>query len=242
MTSTPWGGEIFHRETTASTMDDAQNLEDQGAPEGSLAWADVQTAGRGRHPGRTWVGEPGAGLLFTVYWSPDRFKDQVFASSLTVGLGVCLWLESLGLPKDLPVSLKWPNDVYLADRKLAGILVRRRWGTPVPGAVHAGIGINLQPPRSVEPLRTHPGSLADGGIRITPAEALEGLLPRLAAALDLRDPRAACELRLWRRGRSLEMTLPGEPGPRRGLVRGLDPSGGLVWETSEGLETLSSGE
>lgn len=238
---TPWGGRIEFRPQTASTMDDAQALEDGGAPDGSLVWAGHQTAGRGRHPGRLWVSAPGDNLLFTVFWSPSRFRVPEFAPSLTVGLGVCLWLEEMGLGPGFPVSLKWPNDVYLGDAKVAGILVRRRWTSAGPLSVHAGIGVNLKPPRDSRGFRTEAASLTAAGVTLGPDQALTGLLHALAAALDHADPRRACEQRLWRRNLPLELTSPDGPG-RSGIARGLDGWGRLLWDGPEGPEAVSSGE
>jgi len=233
---------VSYRATTGSTMDDAQELEDRGEPDGSVAWAGVQTAGRGRHPGRVWYGEPGASLLFTVYWRPSRFRVPEFAPSLTVGLGLCLWMEGLGAASVEPVRLKWPNDVYRGDRKLAGILVRQRWSASGQGCLHAGIGVNLSAPPSGAPFRTPATSLAEAGLDLTPVQALTSLLPALATALDHRDPRAACEAWLWRLDAEMELSLPAEDRPRRGVVRGLDDRGRLVWDTSSGRQTVSSGE
>lgn len=239
MTQTPWGGRYSYRASTTSTMDDAQILEASGEPDGSLAWAGFQTAGRGRHAGRRWSAQPGASLLFTVYWAPTRFQDPGFAASLTVGLGVCLWLESLGLSSDFPVSLKWPNDVYLADRKVAGILVRRR--IDGPGTVHAGIGVNLLPPEVQGEFRTPPGSIFEAGVECTPAQALEGLLPFLAQALDHPDPQTACAQRLWKAGQTLSLVLP-DGSRRTGTVKGLDGTGSLLLEGEAGVEVIHSGE
>lgn len=236
---TPWGGSIHYRATTTSTMDDAQALEDEGAPDGSLVWAGEQTAGRGRHPGRTWNAAPGASLLFTVFWRPSRFRVPDFAASLTVGFGVCLWLESLGLGAEHRISLKWPNDVYLGDRKLAGILVRRRLSSGL-GSVHAGIGINLLPPVA-DAYRTTPTSLAEAGRSLAPDEALVGLLPFLAAALDHPEPRSQCAARLWRRGQPLTLSFP-DGRSASGIPRDLADDGALIWDTERGREVLSSGE
>jgi BirA family biotin operon repressor/biotin-[acetyl-CoA-carboxylase] ligase len=221
-------------------MDDAQELEDRAEPEGSLAWAGVQTAGRGRHPGRVWQGAPGDSLTFTVYWSASRFRVPGFAASLTVGLGLCLWLEALGAAPGR-VRLKWPNDVYLDDRKLSGILVRQRWSATGPGRIHAGIGVNLAAPASAG-LRTPAASLAEAGLNLTPEQALSSLLPSLAQALGHPSPRQACEARLWRLGEEMELSTPSDDRPRRGVVRGLDEGGGLVWDTASGREVVSSGE
>jgi len=239
--STPWGGQVVYRSSTGSTMDDAQALEAQGVPEGSVAWAGFQTAGRGRFPDRVWHSAPGANLLFTVYWNPDRFRVPFFAPSLTVGLGLCFWLESLTLPPSIPIALKWPNDVYLADRKVAGILVRRRLGAAGPGSIHAGVGVNLLPSEPRGDFRSPATSLAEVGCRLSPAQALEGLLPALARALAAPDPRSDCVGRLWRQNQELALVLP-DGQTRQGLVRGLDEAGGLLLEGAGGLEVLSSGE
>lgn len=236
---TPWGGRAEYRSTTSSTMDDARALEDAGAPDGSLVQAGFQSAGRGRHEGRAWVSAADDNLLFTVFWSPNRFRVPEFAPSLTVGLGVCLWLEALGL--DASVALKWPNDVYLGDRKLAGILTRRRWTASGPRSIHAGIGVNLRPPTGEGDFRTPPASLVDFGLDLTPAQALDGLLHALAVALDHPEPRQACEARLWRRGQALELERPGQP-VATGTVVGLDLQGRLIWDRDGHQEMVSSGE
>ncbi len=237
--NTPWGGTVFYRPVTASTMDDAQELEDLGEPDGSVAWAGTQTAGRGRQ-GRTWT-DGGSSLLFTVFWHPARFRVLSFAPSLTVGLGVCLWLETLSLPPEFPIALKWPNDVYLASRKLSGILVRRRMSGSSEGSIHAGLGINLKSPFGVPEFRTPPVSLAEAGAAFAPEAALTGLLPYLAQALDHPDPRSACEERLWKRGQSIELSVAGRP-PASGTVLGLDAQGCLLWETADGVQTMAFGE
>ncbi len=237
--NTPWGGTVSYRPVTASTMDDAQELEDWGQPDGSVAWAGTQTAGRGRQ-GRTWA-DGGSSLLFTVFWKPSRFRVLSFAPSLTVGLGLCLWLESLPLPSEFSVALKWPNDVYLGDRKLAGILVRRRMSSTGEGSVHAGIGVNLRSPLGIQEFRTPPVSLAEAGLTPTPEAALKNLLPYLALALDHADPRGACEERLWKRGRTLELSASGHP-PAPGTVLGIDAQGCLLWETAAGVQTVAFGE
>ena len=241
--TTPWGGGVFFQETTSSTMDDARELESRGEPDGSVAQAGYQTSGRGRHAGRVWQAAPGQNLLFTVFWNPKRFLVSRFAPSLTVGLGVCLWLEGLALDAAFPVRLKWPNDVYLGDRKVAGILVRQQWGASGGGSIHAGIGINLVPAEDASAYRTPPISVAEVGLLLKPEVALRGVLDGLAEALQCADPRAECEARLWRLAATMELSTPDADGHlRRGLVRGLDEQGRLIWDGPLGVETLSSAE
>jgi BirA family biotin operon repressor/biotin-[acetyl-CoA-carboxylase] ligase len=240
--TTPWGGRVVYTETTASTMDDALVLEDRGEPDGSVAWTGFQTAGRGRHAGRTWAGEPGDSLLFTVFWHPQRFSDVHFAPSLVVGLGLCLWLGCLGADP-ARVRLKWPNDLYIDGRKAAGILVRRRVSASGPGTVHAGVGINLSHPPEASGFRTPAACVADLGLDLGPPEALATLLPRLAEALDHPNPRAACEAHLWRLGQEVSLSTPDGSGlARHGRILGLDEAGCLVWDRGSGPETVSSGE
>jgi len=174
--------------------------------------------------------------MFTGFWSPSRFRNRDFSPSLVVGLGVCLWVESL-VPS-APVSLKWPNDVYLGDAKLAGILVRSRWTAGGPRSFHAGVGVNLRVPTGE--FRTPPTGLVAWGVDLRPSQALESLLPFLAQALDEPQPQGLCESRLWRRGAEVELNLG--TGPVRGFVRGLDAAGRLLWEGPRGLEALTSGE
>ena len=237
MTS-PWGGLVDYREVTASTMDDALALEQAGAPDGSLVWAGVQTSGRGRNYDRRWEADAGQALLMTVFWRPARFRCRNFAPSLIVGLAVCLWLESLLEHQKSRVRLKWPNDVYIDNKKVAGILVRQIWsGQTEPRSIHAGIGINLQPAPANNAYRNPPISLAEVGITLTPSAALESLLPILAAALEEESPQALAEARLWKRGEVQDLKIDGSES-QRGRIRGLDDQGRLLWENEQGMTAV----
>ena len=129
-----------------------QALLDPSMPEGAVAVADFQTAGRGRL-GRTWEAPPGTALLASVLLKPpaDRPLPQV---ALVAGAAVADALERL---TGLSVQIKWPNDVMLRRQKIAGILAEAR-----DGAVVVGIGVNLnqtpdQLPERAGSLRTTTG-------------------------------------------------------------------------------------
>lgn len=128
--------------TCASTNAELMRRAEGGAPSGSVVVAERQTAGHGRM-GRTWFAEPGASLTFSLLW---RFAPgtQPHGLSLAVGIALAEALEGMGVAG---LALKWPNDLLLGGRKLAGVLVEL-----LPGATHAaviGIGINLRLPQAM---------------------------------------------------------------------------------------------
>lgn len=104
-----------------------------------LAWlAEYQSAGRGRRGG-SWLAPPGSGLCLSLGWRFDAPPSTMSALSLVIGIAVVRALNRLGARG---VALKWPNDVYHADRKLAGILIEMRSEFGGPCTVAIGIGIN----------------------------------------------------------------------------------------------------
>jgi BirA family biotin operon repressor/biotin-[acetyl-CoA-carboxylase] ligase len=128
----------WHAQVT-STNDLALAAADQGAPEGTVIAAEAQTAGRGRQ-GRTWSSPAGAGLYVSAILRPH---DRA-ASLVTITAGVAI-ADGIRAATGLEVALKWPNDVYVGARKLAGILAEA--GTSRTGAGHVvlGFGINVLP-------------------------------------------------------------------------------------------------
>src|SRR6185436_9792131 len=109
-------------EATSSTNDVAAHLAELGANEGTIVAADAQTAGRGRL-GRSWFSPPGAGLYVSIVLRPsgDLSKTGNPSALLTLASGVAI-AEGVGASTGLPVEIKWPNDVMIGRRKLAGIL------------------------------------------------------------------------------------------------------------------------
>src|SRR5262249_37936882 len=109
-------------DSTASTMDDAHSLASAGAPAGTVVVADRQTSGRGR-AGRRWASGRGQGIWLTLIERPND-AEALDVLSLRLGLRAARALDRYA---DTPIRLKWPNDLYVADGKLAGILVEARW-------------------------------------------------------------------------------------------------------------------
>jgi BirA family biotin operon repressor/biotin-[acetyl-CoA-carboxylase] ligase len=113
-----FSSQIHYLTTIDSTNALAKKLADQGAPEGTLVITEEQTAGRGRR-GRAWVSPAGANLLFSVLLRPPLEGDRIFVLTMVLALaGVKALREVAGVR----AMIKWPNDLYVGTKKLAGIL------------------------------------------------------------------------------------------------------------------------
>lgn len=167
------GHRIVTLGTVTSTMDVAADLAKAGAAEGTIVVANEQTAGRGRG-GRTWSAPAGSGLFMSLVLRPDVPPDRLGCLSLIVGVGVARTLESFGL---LP-KLKWPNDVWLDGRKVAGILVSSRVAA-ARTTVIVGIGINVCSPEEHLP----PGA-ASLQLALNRAVTPDAVLSRVCPTLD----------------------------------------------------------
>src|SRR5262245_58426611 len=128
---------VLWYDEVSSTNDLAGMMAQRGSPEGSVVAANTQTAGRGRL-GRAWASPPGAGLYVSVILRPSAAVAQLI--TLACGLAVA---DGVRNASGLVTRLKWPNDVYAGDRKLAGILAEA--GSAGGGLQHVvvGFGINL---------------------------------------------------------------------------------------------------
>jgi BirA family biotin operon repressor/biotin-[acetyl-CoA-carboxylase] ligase len=124
----------------ASTNDEAARLARAGARHGTIVIAESQTAGRGRE-GRTWVSPRGAGMYLSAVVRPPLPLDLVPPMTLAIGVGLCDAIRTTGAPAEL----KWPNDVLVNGRKLAGVLVEAQSQGTRLEAVIVGIGVNVCP-------------------------------------------------------------------------------------------------
>jgi BirA family transcriptional regulator, biotin operon repressor / biotin---[acetyl-CoA-carboxylase] ligase len=131
----PFGRPHRHYRRTDSTNTRARELAAEGAPHGTVVTASEQTAGRGRQ-GRTWTAPAGKALLYSAIVRP--LEERHMLLPLAAPLAVCDAAEEL--QPELECKLKWPNDVLLEDRKLAGILIEAR---PQDGWAVIGVGLNL---------------------------------------------------------------------------------------------------
>jgi BirA family biotin operon repressor/biotin-[acetyl-CoA-carboxylase] ligase len=130
-----FGAPHRHFRRTDSTNTRARELAAAGAPHGIVVTADEQTEGRGRQ-GRTWTAPAGKALLYSALLRP--LEERHATLPLAVPLAVCAAAEEL--QPGIECGLKWPNDVWLEERKLAGVLIEAR---PQDGWAVIGIGLNL---------------------------------------------------------------------------------------------------
>jgi BirA family biotin operon repressor/biotin-[acetyl-CoA-carboxylase] ligase len=217
------GSPRLHLRATASTNDRARELAQGGAPHGTLVTAAQQTEGRGRQ-GRTWSAPPGRALLLSVV-----LRDPPALLPLAAALAVA---EVAGPG----AKIKWPNDVLLDGRKVAGILAE---GRPQDGWAVLGVGLNVA--LRIEDL---PPELHDtaGTLGLEPSDlepTLDRLLVALEAALALDEATLLGAYRARDALHGREVTW----ATGHGRAAGIDGTGRLVVELPEGGRTaLSAGE
>jgi BirA family transcriptional regulator, biotin operon repressor / biotin---[acetyl-CoA-carboxylase] ligase len=214
----------LHLRETDSTNERARELAEAGAPHGTLVTASVQTAGRGRQ-GRRWDAPAGTALLCSLL--VRRGLDDLL--SLRAGLAVADVAGRGAL-------VKWPNDVLLAGRKVAGVLVE---GRPQSGWAVVGIGINV----AVDVAALGPEVSARAGSLGRPRSELEPTLVELLSALEswLDAPAEEALAALRARDALLGQAVSWSGG--RGVGAGIDASGGLRVRLGSGEEqVLSAGE
>ena len=178
--TTQWlGHPIEAHETLGSTNDRAWELDRSGASHGTVVVAATQTAGRGRQ-GRRWTSANG-GLFTSFLLRLGAPREDVSAISLVVGLEVGRTLaQDFGLSG---VGLKWPNDVWIDGRKIAGLLLESRVDAAL--RVVVGLGLNLRAPdEGWGELEGRAVALGDHVEAPTPAQVLECLLPRVESGVD----------------------------------------------------------
>lgn len=139
-------------DVTTSTNDVVKALARQGAPEGTVLIADHQTQGRGRY-GRTFMSPPGVGIYLSLLLRPEGEVNCLPQLTLVMGIAAA---EALVAYSALPVRLKWPNDLEIQHKKIAGILCEAVLSASSPPAVVIGIGINVNTTLEDLPVELHP--------------------------------------------------------------------------------------
>ena len=240
------GRPLWHYASVPSTMPLAHRLAAEGASDGTAILADEQTAGRGRR-GRRWHAPPGSAILCSLILRPPLPPQELFLLTAAVASGLCAGVERV---TGLRPQVKWPNDLVLDGKKLAGVLTESRFlGSGLSHAV-VGFGLNVA-------VRPEEVPVALGGLPPTSLAAALGrdlgrteVLGALLAAID------QSYERLWQgagdavwadwRARLVgvggEVRVETEAGPLVGLFEDVGRDGALLLRTARGTERLLAGD
>jgi BirA family transcriptional regulator, biotin operon repressor / biotin---[acetyl-CoA-carboxylase] ligase len=232
-----FGHRVLWYSEVGSTNDIAGTFAEKGADEGLVVLADRQTAGRGRL-GRSWASPSGAGIYVSVVLRPTPAGARL----VTIAAGVAV-TEGIASATGLSTHVKWPNDVHVSGRKLAGILAE--------GAVNhvvLGIGINVQPAAYPPDVASRATSIeAELSRPVDRAPVLAECLAALASRYrELHEDRPAGIVEAWRMraapmlGRRVEWESAGER--HTGLAENIDDDGALIVKVGDGTLRIRSGE
>ena len=224
-----------HYRRTDSTNERARELAEVGAPSGAVVTAAEQMAGRGRR-GRGWTAPAGKALLYSAILRPLDERHHLLP--LAVPLAVCDAVESLA---PLACRVKWPNDVWIEERKLAGVLIEAhppRWAV-----IGIGLNISIGPEELPTDLRWPATSVGHG---VGVAAALAAVNASLTDWVEAPSSRVLAKYAERDALRGRKVAWEGGPsGSERGRGRadGIDEAGNLIVETENGARvSLGAGE
>ena len=232
---TAFGHPRRHLANTDSTNARGRQLAIEGAPSGTVVTADLQTAGRGRR-GRTWSAPEGKALLCSAILAPLELRHSLLP--LAVPLAVCEAVERLA---PLECLVKWPNDVWVAERKLAGVLIEAE--PPAWAVIGIGLNVAIEPAEFPPDLRQPAISVGHG---VGVEAALDAVCERLGNWVDAA-PESILDAYASRdalAGRPVSWVgAGGESAAGEGVAQGLDQRGNLTVVTEDGRRlSLGAGE
>ena len=227
-------------ESCGSTNDEAARLARAGAKHGTIVVAERQSSGRGRD-GRVWESPPG-GLYMSAVLRPPMPVVDVPPMTLAIGIGLCDAVRTMGAP----AALKWPNDLFVGRRKLAGVLVEAQSQGGKLEAAIVGIGVNIH--------GELPDAVAETAITLAEAAGTsvdrDAFLERMLAHVERWVDRYVSNgieaiIPAWQErmaiGLTARATIDGES--RTGSVTGLDADGALLLRDDDGnVHRVRSGD
>jgi BirA family biotin operon repressor/biotin-[acetyl-CoA-carboxylase] ligase len=247
LTGTIFSGNLHFSAITDSTNTDALDAARDGAPHGSVYFADEQRAGRGRG-NHAWQSAAGQGLYVSVLLHPQIPATHLPLLPLAAGLAAADAIRTAtGLTVGRDIDLRWPNDLMIGPRKTGGILVESHSESGAVAYAVVGIGINVHL-RAFEPTLSTPAtSLALETVRPVSRQTilialLKSLEREVTTLLDSAAaeaiPRRVEAASTWIRGRQVEVH-----GPQAciGTTAGLDNQGFLLVRTAEGVVRVTTG-
>lgn len=238
----PAGWVLHHSPEVTSTNDLARDAGERGAPERSLFVADHQTRGRGRME-RVWLEKPGGSLLFSILFR--RHLSQTFLLTMVCSVAACEGIEQVA---GVGVEIKWPNDLMVRGRKVAGVLAEAVWLPENPFAVVGmGINVNFDPAEVAGIPDTATSLLREAGRDVSRQDLLHELLRRLDVLMSLepevleREVRARWGSRLWRRRQKVVVAEDGRV--LEGVFEAVAQDGALLLRLADGsIQTVRAGD
>ena len=241
--TTRWLGRNFsYYETLESTNDAAVAAARRGEPSGTVVVADSQTRGRGRL-GRQWDSPPGLNVYFSGLVRPAWPPSDLPPLSLVAAVAIC---EALAPVANISPTVKWPNDVLVNGRKLAGILVELSADTTRIAHVVIGVGLNVnQTVFSAELERCATSLMRETGRQWDRLDILCRVLERLEFWLDRVPEKKEQALEQWVGWNATigkDVSVVQGQGWVHGRAVGIDDTGALLVENVEGLHRIVSGD
>jgi BirA family biotin operon repressor/biotin-[acetyl-CoA-carboxylase] ligase len=235
--TTQWAGHpVIYYASTDSTNLQAKLAAENGAGEGTLLVADMQTSGRGRR-GRTWISPPGTNVYYTLLLKPEYPADRASAVTLVMALAAA---EGIRRTCGLEAGIKWPNDIVVGGKKVCGILTEMSVEQDYIHYVVIGVGINVGQQEFAPEVAQTAGFLQqENGQRISRAELVANIMQAFekdyeifVQTLDMSGLMDAYNALSVNRGREVRVLDP--KGEFSGISAGINESGELLVERGDG--------
>ena len=230
---------VYYIEETLSTMKLAEEYcSGPKSPvdlSGTVFMAGMQTAGRGRVPGRVWEAPKGKNLLFTLILSEAEMEKNPLP--IVIGLGISKYLEK---QHHIKSTIKWPNDIFVNGRKIAGIIIESR-----NNFFNIGIGVNINQEEFSTGLINSATSLAiEKKLTFDLFSELELILDEIKRILILKSWQEEITGKLHNPGKEVNIStgIPGQEKTITGIIEGIGSSGQLLLKSEGSLLEIYSGE
>lgn len=242
---TKWvGNEIYYYDVTDSTNTQAKSLGEKDAPDGTLVVADKQESGRGRR-GRSFDSPAGNGIFMTLLLKPEIEPKNASMLTLVAAMAVAKGIQKIA---DIPVQIKWPNDIVIHGKKVCGILTEMSAQMDYVNYIVIGVGINVHNDEFPEEIKDVATSIyLESGKHINRAMLIEAIWEEFEYYYDLyietQDlSKIVKEYDSYLVNRNEKVRVLDPKEPYEGKAMGITEHGELIVDTWEARRLVSAGE